>query len=373
MSKRNLIAISYAKQTLVPGSREYKRMQSYAALLDSYHVIVFTRAGEQFPAYQQSGTLHLYATNARTKLGMLWQSYAIGRKILKQNQEQQFVVSSQDPFETSLVGRALARSHNATHQVQIHGDVFNPASYRTSVLQRLRVIYGRYVVAHTSAIRVVSDRIKRSLIAQSIPPEIITVLPVQADLSSLLRIGAKRVHTSGPLQLLFLGRLAPEKQIPLLLQACVILRDNGLDFHLTIVGSGPEEKLVTETIKQHQLGNLVTSTPWVSDISAVMQKSDVLCLTSAHEGWGMVLLEAAAAGLAIVSTDVGCIGECLVDTESVLVASTAKEFATALTTLQDPTVRTALSTKAHQAAKEFTLDETDYTSKLVAGYFAKPN
>jgi glycosyltransferase involved in cell wall biosynthesis len=373
MNKRNLIAISYAKQALVPGSREYLRMQSYANLLDSYHVVVFTRANEQFPAEQHVGSLHLYATNARTRLGMLWRSYVIGRAILKQNRQQQFVVSSQDPFETSLVGRALARTHNATHHVQIHGDVFNPASFRSSVLQRLRAIYGRYVVARTPAIRVVSDRIKQSLLAQKNTPQAVTVLPVQADLSALLQIGTQRVHTDQPLQLLFLGRLAPEKQIPLLLQACVILRDNCVDFHLNIVGAGPQEKIIAHAIERHHLGSLVTCTPWVSDISTVMQTADILCLTSAHEGWGMVLLEAAAAGLAIVSTDVGCIGECLVDKQSVLVANTASEFADALTQLQDVAIRTALSQTAHLAAEKFACTGNDYIKKVVAGYFTESN
>jgi len=371
MNQRNLIAISYAKQALVPGSREHKRMQSYADLLDSYHVIVFTRASEQFPAEQHIDSLHLYATNARTRLGMLWCSYKIGKKILKENRQQQFVVSSQDPFETSLIGRALARAQNSTHHVQIHGDVFNPASFRSSLLQRLRVIYGRFIVRRTTAIRVVSKRIKLSLLALGVSPDAITVLPVQSDLSQMLEIGRKREYVTQPLRLLFLGRLASEKQIPMLLYACAILRDSQVNFNLQIVGSGPEEKNITDLIQQLNLTNEVTCIPWVQDISEIMKTSNVLCLPSAHEGWGMVLLEAVAAGLAVVSTDVGCIGESLRPEKSVLVANNAQEFADAIGRLQDSTLRQALSINAHQVAHDFALFGTDYVEEVVAGYFVE--
>lgn len=367
---KHSIAISYAKHALEPGSREYERMQTYAALLTSYHVIVFTRASEGFPLEQHIGSLHLYATNARTKIGMLWRSYQIGRSIIKNNPAEQFVVSSQDPFETSLIGRALARAKNVSHHVQIHGDVFNPASYQSSVLQRIRVVYGRYVVRRAVAIRVVSDRIKQSLLTTGVAERLVTVLPVQADLTALLPVGVNRTYTpQSPLRLLFLGRLAPEKQLPILLDACAILQTNNVDFQLQIVGSGPEESRLKQQVADKQLDSQVTFTPWSNDIVLVMQQSDVFCLPSKHEGWGMVLLEAAAAGLAIVTTDVGCVGEAIKHQESALVVENATQFAAAVTRLTDVDLRATLASSAHQVAEQFVVANTDYTQQWVAGQF----
>ena len=366
----NLIAISYAKRTLEPGSRERARMQSYAAHLTSYHVIVFTRQGEGFPAVQHDGSLHLYATNARTKLGMLWRSYRIGRTIIQQHPDTQFVVTSQDPFETSLVGRALARARTVRHHVQIHGDVFNPASYTATLLQRVRVRYGRYVVRHTAAIRVVSARIKRSLVALGVAPDRITVLPVQADLAALLPIGASRQHTpQSPLRLLFLGRLAPEKQLPVLINAVAILQTNQVAVQLHIVGAGPEAARLQQQVSSHHLEAHVTFTPWTDDITSVLQSADVFCLPSAHEGWGMVLLEAAASGLAIVTTDVGCVGETLISGEHVLVAHTEQQFADAITRLTDPALRATLADRAHQAATQFVAVSNNHQERVVAGHY----
>ncbi|MCA9339929.1 MAG: hypothetical protein KDA17_03390, partial [Candidatus Saccharibacteria bacterium] len=98
-SKLQLIAISYAKRALETGTRERARMLAYAESMGEYHLIVFTRKHDGYSAYVQDGNLHLYATNTRTRLGMMWQAFKIGRRILAQRGGD-WVVSSQDPFET---------------------------------------------------------------------------------------------------------------------------------------------------------------------------------------------------------------------------------------------------------------------------------
>ncbi|MFT7644863.1 MAG: hypothetical protein ACI9BF_000524, partial [Candidatus Paceibacteria bacterium] len=101
----NLITVGYAKRALEPETREWQRMKRYASVMGELHVIVFTRKAEGFPDRQQVGNLFLYATNAKTRPGMMWAAYVIGRRILKKNTERRWVVSSQDPFETALVIR----------------------------------------------------------------------------------------------------------------------------------------------------------------------------------------------------------------------------------------------------------------------------
>ncbi|MCA9356817.1 hypothetical protein KC872_01270, partial [Candidatus Kaiserbacteria bacterium] len=121
-----LIAIGYAKRALEAGSRERLRMGQYASVLSEYHVIVFTRESEKLPAFQQDGNLFLYGTNAKTRIGMMIEVVKIGRRITKQKQATPWIVSCQDPFETSLVGRLISCGRKAVNHVQIHGDVFNP-------------------------------------------------------------------------------------------------------------------------------------------------------------------------------------------------------------------------------------------------------
>ena len=53
---------------------------------------------------------------------------------------------------------------------------------------------------------------------------------------------------------------------------------------------------------------------WSDDVPALLRASDAYVLSSNYEGWGRVIIEAMAAGLPVVTTDVGCAGEVLLDT-----------------------------------------------------------
>lgn len=363
----NILAISYAKRVLEPGSRERVRMQQYAAAVTQYHVVVFTRLEEGYPAIQRDGQLTLYATNARTKLGMVYRAYQLAREILRQRPDDRFVVSSQDPFESGLVGQLVTRRSQHVQLVQLHGDLFNRASYGGSVLDRLRVWYGKRLVTRVDRLRVVSERIKRSVVSLGVSPQRVAVLPIQADLDRFIAVGRARswhVQTA-TLRLLFVGRLAPEKNIFMLLEAVSLLQQRAVPVSLRIVGSGPEEGRAWSYVTQHDLTDVVTFVPWTENVEAEFAAADVFCLTSDHEGWAMVLQEAAAAGLAIVATNVGCVGEFIRHEQEGLVVPVGDTdgFAHTVARLADDALRTRLAQAAHARAAEPT---TDYIDRWVA-------
>jgi len=336
------------------------------------HTIVFARQSEGFPAKQQEGNLFLYTTNAKTKLGILWAAYRIGRGIIKKKREKRWVVSSQDPFETALVSRAIASGNRATNHVQLHGDVFNPRSYRESFLQRLRAVYGRDVVRHTSCIRVVSKRLKRSLESLGVSAAAITVLPIQADLEAFLNVGSERVYRSQlPLSFLYVGRFSPEKNLSLMIQAFMNITKEYPEASLTLLGSGPLQSALEDQVSKLGLENRVEFKGWTNDVPGVMAAHDVLCLSSDHEGWGMVLLEAAATGMPIITTDVGCAGEVVRDKENGQVVSVGKVdmYETAFRQYcSEPSLIPKHGHRSREIASTFALSETEYLNKLVEVY-----
>jgi glycosyltransferase involved in cell wall biosynthesis len=88
-------------------------------------------------------------------------------------------------------------------------------------------------------------------------------------------------------------------------------------WHLTVAGSG---KLVGPL--SHLASSLGASVTWIehqADVAPYLAKANIAVVPSLTEGWGLAAIEAAAAGLPIVMTDVGCAGELLVDGESALV------------------------------------------------------
>ncbi len=309
----NVIALSYAKRALLPGTREHERMRAYAAVLGSYHVIAFTRKKEGYPHFQKIGNLYLYATNATTKLGMLIAAYRLVKKIERTAPAQSFVISAQDPVVTGLLAWLLS-SKQSKLQVQIHGDIFSPYFFAGDPFKITKQRLALFVLQRAKKIRVVSLRIARSLKERGINPAKITILPIQADLAQFLKIGSERVYSDhSPVRFLYLGRFSPEKNLSLILESFATLIKKGTVATLTLAGGGRDEGELRRQVAAGGLSEVVTFIPWTEEVPALMAAHDVLCLSSWHEGFAMVLLEAMASGLSVITTDVGCAGEVVLD------------------------------------------------------------
>lgn len=367
MKPLNVITIGYAKRALEIGTRERERMLKYASVVNELHMIIFTRQSDGYPLTQQEGNLFLHATNAKSKMGMLWQAVKIGFKIV--SFEKKWIVSSQDPFETSLVGSIIARRKNVIHHVQIHGDVFNPLSYKISWLQRMRVLYGKHIIKKANGVRVVSERIKESVVSLGVSPEKITVLPVQGNLESFIKIGERRKYDlERPIKFLYVGRFSSEKNLQLLIKSFSNVVADFSSTTLTLLGDGPKKTKIISLISELNLKDKVILLPWTNNVSSIMSQHDVLCLSSNHEGWGMVLLEAAASGIPVVTTSVGCAGECIVNDKhgQVVTVNNEKEYTEALKKyLENPNLIEKQGREGLQLAKIQTLSEEEYLNKMV--------
>jgi glycosyltransferase involved in cell wall biosynthesis len=85
------------------------------------------------------------------------------------------------------------------------------------------------------------------------------------------------------------------------------------DTKFVLVGDGQLRKKVDIRIKQLNLGGQVILTGWHNDIPLILSGLDVFVLTSLWEGLPIVILEAMAAGVALVATDTGGIAEIVVN------------------------------------------------------------
>ncbi|MEP0147871.1 MAG: glycosyltransferase family 4 protein [Roseobacter sp.] len=117
---------------------------------------------------------------------------------------------------------------------------------------------------------------------------------------------------STPLHILSSGRLVAKKGFPVLIEACGLLRERGLDFRCTIAGSGPDETDLRTQIEAADLGDLITLTGEAlkqEDIPDFMYSGDIYtlpCLWAADndvDGLPQMLMEAMACGLPAISTN----------------------------------------------------------------------
>ena len=101
------------------------------------------------------------------------------------------------------------------------------------------------------------------------------------------------------------GRLNPVKDQALMLDAVARLRARGVDVALVLAGDGPLRDALAAQVGRLGLGDRVRLLGDRGDVPALLRGLDVFALSSRSEGYSMALLEACAAGLPIVATDVG--------------------------------------------------------------------
>lgn len=101
-------------------------------------------------------------------------------------------------------------------------------------------------------------------------------------------------------EILWAGRLEPQKDVGLALRAMALLRGPA---HLTLLGDGALREQVDAMIARQGLSDRVTRIGHVPGIEPYLAKADVLLMTSQYEGQPAVVGEALASGVPVVSTD----------------------------------------------------------------------
>ena len=100
-----------------------------------------------------------------------------------------------------------------------------------------------------------------------------------------------------------MGRLAPEKGFDLLIQAFAKVASSHPDFHLVILGEGPDRLALEQVREKHGLIMRVHMPGRVSNPMAYLRQCDLFVLSSRYEGFPLALCEAMACGLPVISFD----------------------------------------------------------------------
>jgi len=119
--------------------------------------------------------------------------------------------------------------------------------------------------------------------------------PVTIDSSHKSTLTEKRV--------LAIGRLVKQKGFDMLLDAWTKVENRNSGWKLRIIGSGPMLALLLDKIKLYNLEDSIELIPSTDNVIAHYQASSIYVMSSRHEGLPLVLIEAMAMGLPIISFD----------------------------------------------------------------------
>ena len=145
---------------------------------------------------------------------------------------------------------------------------------------------------------------------------------------SVIYNGVETASSTGAVELspkperlmLFVGRISEEKQVEVTLDAFARLAESDTGLHLAIVGADADgfeayADSLRELCSKHAWGARVHWVGEQEDVARWYDASDLLMLTSKHEGFGRVLVEAMAHALPVVAYSVGGVPEVVEDGE----------------------------------------------------------
>ena len=157
--------------------------------------------------------------------------------------------------------------------------------------------------------------------------------------------------------LLFVGRVAHEKNIGFLLEMHVELIKNHPDALLVITGEGPAEESIKQSIEKLGISNKVRMIGYLDrghELIACYKAADIFVFASKSETQGLVLLEAMAQGTAVVAIAELGTKSILIEGEGVLIAKDdINDFADKVSALlSDAPKRQMIGEKGRQYAQE---------------------
>jgi glycosyltransferase involved in cell wall biosynthesis len=125
----------------------------------------------------------------------------------------------------------------------------------------------------------------------------------------------KHARTTFGKHIVFVGRLDAVKGVPLLLEAVAALHDRHPDLRLSIVGDGPHREQLEQYAKRLGVDEIVGFLGYRSQdaVAELLAEADMLVLPSFAEGVPVVLMEAMAARLPVIASQVAGVGELVED------------------------------------------------------------
>ena len=351
-----VLSLSLDPKLVDPENVAAVRVKNYGKVVEEYTIIVPTT--EQVTT-KLADNVTVYGTGGSSKLMQFWRMYQLALPIVRDQKYD--VVTSQDTYFLGYLGYRLAKRFKIGLEIQVLG---------VEKMNWLRRQLTLFVLNRASTIRALShgiyNRVEREF---GIKTDRMHIVPIYVDTSVLgfepeklppedraiveRETKAFNEQYGSFCNFVCVNRLVPVKNIPLQINAVAKLKSEFPNLRLHVVGPGEQGELRTLTKKLNVETEVIFHGPkYGVELNPFFTETDCFLLTSFSEGWGMVIVEAATAGLPVIMTEVGCAGEVIKDDESGFVIPVDDEAAlleSMRKMLSDSELRARLATGAKES------------------------
>jgi len=137
-------------------------------------------------------------------------------------------------------------------------------------------------------------------VEEGVAPERVFDIPNMIDCPA---VPPERAPWRQPPMIGSMGRFVAKKGFDIYIEALGLLKAAGYNFQAVLGGAGQEGAYLTQRIADLELGDVLTLAGWVEDKEKFFAGIDIFCLPSLHEPFGIVLLEAFAHKVPVVSSN----------------------------------------------------------------------
>lgn len=291
MSKENLFILV---ASLAGGGQERQAVQTASVLMDTYHVriITFTKERQVYSSPCELINLNL-PPRGKSRLWVVIQQ-------LKRSYHMYLLRKKYNPSAVISFGS----SANLCNALSSGGGkcIVSIRGYNNM----RRTLLNSFVNRRADQIICVSKELK--LKVSMIYPKHLNktmVLYNGLDLVKVKKLALENVAIScpGKFQIIVVGRLIGLKGFHQLLRAFSLLLDRRLEATLTILGEGELEASLKDLANKIGIAKSVHFLGFKQNPYKYMRESDLFVMSSIHEGFPNVLIEAMACGLPVISTD----------------------------------------------------------------------
>jgi glycosyltransferase involved in cell wall biosynthesis len=253
--------------------------------------------------------LELIPTRSWFRVGFVAGAWREVAKLRREGWEPD-LISPQTPWEEGTLAGWLQHPGGPKILPQLHFDLFSDKWREEHWLNPWRARMAEKLMRRADGIRVVSKVLKSKLLRRlDLAPYKVHVAPVPVTLRTHPDFDdkakyKKKLGLSGREVVLFVGRFSTEKNLDLWLNVARKIADSTDRVEFVLVGGGEDRSRMEDAVKQSPWAGRFHFTGQVHypELPDYFAAADVFLLSSNHEGYGRVVVEAGLSGVPTVST-----------------------------------------------------------------------